>query len=104
MEIYEGLNLLPEQHQAEWAAWEELFNSLGWELLCRSLQAEVDQVPRLLLEEAKTWEEVLALRVVDTQLKRILALPQSVEIAYKNAVESALIDIEEQREADIPDV
>lgn len=87
--------LLSDDERAYFMEMESLFNHPGWARLCREMQHEIDTVPMVAFDNAKTWDELLKARARVQALRELMTYDKAVDLRRLNIEQERLSAIEE---------
>lgn len=88
--------LLTDDERGHFRTWETLFESDGWALLTKELQAEVEQAPVELFHSVSSWEELLAARARIQAALTLLRYPDLIEIRKEQIIEERRMAAEDR--------
>jgi hypothetical protein len=74
----EALSLMSDAEKAEFAIWENLLNSEGYEILCQFLQGQAESVHNI-IQNPNNWDEHVYARGQRDALNMVLNLESIIE-------------------------
>ena len=70
---------LTDDERGIFREWENMFDTAGWALLKKELQAELDAVPEVAFLTAQNYDEIVAFRVRAKVVAELLAYESIIE-------------------------
>jgi hypothetical protein len=92
------MELLSQEQQEYYRAFESMFGSIGWKLFTDEIREGMENAPERHFWEAKSLEDLKAARAAHSQLVWLLNYPHHIEAKKQNDIAQAEFEAEQDAE------